>query len=102
LLEARLSPSPANGYVGALIEVLKYPTAALPDRRARKGEPTDATKHLLGKLRERFPGARELQGGSLEDALDWVTKTYPEVDLARPPKRPAPLVEVAASLPLPR
>ena len=66
------------------------------------GEPASATAYLLGKLRERFPGARELQGGNLENALAWIAANYPEVDLVSPPTRPAPPAEVAASLPLPR
>jgi hypothetical protein len=49
---------------------------------------------------------RELQGGSLEDALAWIAANHPEVDLDSLPARPAPLAEVAAevaaSLPLPR
>ena len=102
VLEALLLPPPADGYVGTLVEALKYPNAALRDTRAGEGEPVSATEYLLGKLREHFPGARELQESSLEDALAWIARTYPEVDLASPPKRPAPLAEVAASLSSPR
>jgi hypothetical protein len=107
MFETLLPPPPADGYIGALVAVLKYPTAALRDRAADDGGPASATEYLIGKLRERFPGARELQDGSLEDVVAWIAANYPEVghDLARPLVRPAPLVEVAAkaaaSLPLP-
>jgi hypothetical protein len=106
VLEALLPPPPADGYVSALVEVLKYPNGALRDTSVGDGEPASATEYLLGKLRERFPGARKLQGGSLEDALAWIAGNHAEVDLASPPARPASLVKVAteaaASLPPPR
>jgi hypothetical protein len=95
---AMLLPQPARDYIGALVEALKYPTAALREKDASEAEPMSATAYLLGKLRERFPEAQELHKGSLEDALAWVAKSYPEIDLKRPPERPPSLPEAIAAL----
>ena len=61
------------------------------------GEPASATEYLIRKLRERFPGHAELQGGNLKDALAWIAGNYPEVDLTSPPERPAFLDEIVFS-----
>jgi hypothetical protein len=102
VLEGLLFAWSKDDYVEKIVELLKYPTAALRWQDVLDDKPSSATEYLLGKLRERFPGVQELQGGSLEDVLAWVAENYPEVNLASLPKRPAPLAEVAASLPLPR
>jgi hypothetical protein len=89
-VEALLPPPPANNYVGEIIEILKYPTAALRNEHARDGQPASATEYLIGKIRERFPNARELQDSSLNSTLNWIAQNYPEIDLVRPPVRPSP------------
>jgi hypothetical protein len=95
--EALLPPSPANGYVGSIAEVLKYPTSAIkkrsPSEEERRRNPQEyetmvATEYLQKKISERFPDTKQLQSGNLGDLVDWVAKNYPEIDLARPPVGP--------------
>jgi hypothetical protein len=100
--EALLSPAPAGDYVGAIIEVLKYPTTALRYQYRRDSEPASATEYLLGKIYERFPDTQELESNNLQDILAWIAKRHPEIDLTSPPERPAFLDEIVSSLSVPR
>jgi hypothetical protein len=97
-LEALLPPSPASSYVGAIVEVLKYPTTALALRElsesASDRKQASATEYLLGKIHERFSDTRELQSDNLQATLAWIAKSYPEIDLTSPPARPALLISV--------
>jgi hypothetical protein len=43
-LEALLPPAPASDYIGAIIEVLKYPTTALRKQYGSDSEPVSATE----------------------------------------------------------
>jgi len=90
--------APASGYVGAIVEVLKYPTTALRKTYGSYGsygsyrsysEPASATEYLLGKIRERFPSTQALQNDNLQETLAWIAEHYPEIDLTSPPVRPA-------------
>jgi uncharacterized protein (DUF2267 family) len=94
--EALLSPSPANAYVAAIVEVLKYPTTAIKNprweytRRRDPGgdEPSSATAYLQKQIYDRFPNAKELESGNPADLVDWIAKNYPKIDLVCPPARP--------------
>lgn len=76
-IETLVRRYPDEAYVAALVEILKYPTAA--------GEPTDL---LLTRLRERFPPVAALPDGDLAAVVAWIAATYPKIDLDSPPKRP--------------
>ena len=65
-----------KAFLGAIVEVLKYPTAA--------GNPTDA---LMTALRQRFPDVPELKGG-LDAAVPWLEEQLGADVVARPPVRP--------------
>jgi hypothetical protein len=94
---ALLPRGSAGHRADAIIEILKYPTAALGIDQD-DGRPKNATIYLLSSL---FP-AKGLYGGDVVDALDWVARTYPEVDLTDPPKRPRPFAKAVAALAAPR
>jgi hypothetical protein len=94
--EALLPPSSAIGYIGAIVEVLKYPTSSIKKRRPSEDElrrnldeyaAMDATEYFQKKISERFPDAKELQSGNLADLVDWIGENYPDIDLTRPPVR---------------
>ena len=86
----------ADSSVGDLIEALKYPNSALQNRKVRGGDPVSAEGYLLDVLAE-GAAAQELQGGNFERVLAWLAKHHPEVDLARPPSRPAPVDQALAA-----
>jgi hypothetical protein len=101
-LEALLPTDPASGYVGAIIEVLKYPTTTLRREGGSYRGPASATEYLLGKIQERFPDTPELQSDNLQETLARLAKRYPEIDLTSPPVRPAFLDEIVLSPSVPR
>ena len=67
-----------QAYVAAIIELLKWPTAAQPG----------ATEALLEVLHDRVPGAPGKEAG-LDATVQWVAATFPEIDLDSPPTPPA-------------
>jgi hypothetical protein len=67
---------PNDVFLSAIVEVLKYPTAA--------GKPTDA---LMAALQTRFPNVPELKGG-LDTALPWLEMQLGADVVSRPPVRP--------------
>ena len=72
-----LPADPAETYVAAIVELLKWPTTAGP-----------ATDALLEVLHERVPGAPGKEAG-LDATVAWVAATYPDIDLDSPPTFPA-------------
>ena len=63
VLEAMLRPLTDGDYVAAVVELLKYPSAALrvpPE----DGGPASATAYLLDRLRKRFPAADGLRAAA--------------------------------------
>ncbi|MFZ1430452.1 MAG: hypothetical protein WAS21_27205 [Geminicoccaceae bacterium] len=84
-----LAKLPAETELPEIVELLKFPTAGQRDANADgEGNPT---RVLLAALAKRYPEVPALQTGSLDDALAWVAKTYPRIDLDSPPVRPPPL-----------
>jgi hypothetical protein len=89
-LEALILRQPANEYLEAVVEALKYPPAALRQQiDAGDDGPASATEYLLQKIRYRFPDVERLQTGNLTDLLHWAAQHY-SIDLTRPPVRPGP------------
>jgi hypothetical protein len=77
-LVALLSRQPDKDRVRALVELMKYPTAG--------GEATDI---FLNGLPEAAPRAREKPTG-FHANLEWIERTYPDVELEAPPACPHP------------
>jgi hypothetical protein len=71
----RIQPA---GFIEALVEILKYPTA--------RPEVSDTVLAAL-QLHAAAPGSR----GGLEETLDWISRTHAEVDLDSKPVCPVPL-----------
>lgn len=72
-----LPADPASSYVAAIVELLKWPTTAEPN----------VTNTLLEVLHERVPDAPGKEAG-LGATVEWVAKTFPEIDLHSPPTFP--------------
>jgi hypothetical protein len=81
---------PAGGYLGSVVEALKYPTSVLDDRKAGGDAPTSAEEYLLRELRA-LPAAQGLRATGLDGVLAWIAERHPEIDLTSPPARPAPV-----------
>lgn len=64
-------------FVAALVNVLKFPTAA------------EATDELLAALADVVPAAPGSSKG-LGENLDWIARRYPRIDLSAPPVCPEP------------
>jgi hypothetical protein len=96
-MEALLTPQPSKDYVAALLEAIRYPTAALRMQRDTEASQVGATDYLLGKLRDRFPEEKQLGSGDLPAVVEWVAGPPFGIDLSTPLKRPPALSEAAAS-----
>jgi hypothetical protein len=88
-------PAEPAACIGAAVEVLKFPTAAL--QRPLKYELVDPALHLLSTASLSCPAANGMPASSLADFVAWVADAHPAVDLMSPPVRPPPLVEAVAA-----
>jgi membrane-associated protease RseP (regulator of RpoE activity) len=70
--EALLPPSPANGYVASIVEVLKYPNAAIETpapseeelrRNPSAGKPSSASEYFHNKMSERLNSHAKCNAG---------------------------------------
>jgi hypothetical protein len=73
-----MGQTPDRDFATAIVDVLKYPTAA--------GEATDV---LLDALHTRFSDAPGKEAG-YEANLAWIQQTFPAIDVTSPPLRPPP------------
>ena len=76
--------------VEEVVEILKYPTAALTAREPNAVEPRNATDSLVETLEDRLKlkHVEPLFPGDLRQILDLVKERFPDVDLMKRPERP--------------
>jgi hypothetical protein len=97
-IAALLKSEPDNHkFVKQIVDVLKYPTAALNDREPSVSAPQSATDILVKALSERLhlelpDNAKWRWDGGLHLALDKMMedKHFRDIDLTTPPRDPRP------------
>lgn len=99
-VSALLTKANDTAAVEQLIDVLKYPTAALTAREPNADQPRSATDILVAPIRSRLGQPTEpqrsenrtadgaLRPGDLLKLLDAVRDKYSDIDQSAPPKRP--------------